>query len=124
MDRAKLGKYAKEKGKRGEREVANILKEHGFKARRTAQYCGNTGDASDVIGIDGWHLEVKFVEKLAIMQAMKQAERDAEKHFLTHDEVLKPVVIFRKTRDDWHVCMGLEDYIELIQLFLSRLCGG
>ena len=46
---------SKQKGKRGELEVAHILQEHGYDARRTAQYCGNTGEAADVIGLDGQH---------------------------------------------------------------------
>lgn len=118
MDRAKLGKYAKEKGKRGEREVANILKDYGFKARRTAQYCGKTGDASDVVGIDGFHVEVKYVEKLNIWQAVKQAERDADQEFVNHDTVKKPVVIYRKKQEDWHCVLGIDDFIELVKAWM------
>ena len=58
-----MGKInSKDKGARNEREIANILKDHGYDARRTAQYCGNTGDASDVVGLDGFHIEVKHQE--------------------------------------------------------------
>lgn len=43
-NRKALGRYAKSKGKRGEREVANMLKAAGFTAaRRTAQFCGKSG---------------------------------------------------------------------------------
>ena len=118
MDRAKLGKYSKEKGKRGEREVAKILRSYGFDARRTAQYCGKTGDASDVVGIDGFHIEVKFVEKLNIWNAVKQAERDADAEFVNHDTVKKPVVIYRKTQEDWHCILGIDDFVELVQAYL------
>ena len=118
MDRAKLGKYSKEKGKRGEREVANILKSYGFNARRTAQYCGKTGDASDVVGIDGFHVEVKFVEKLNVWNAMKQAERDADAEFVNRGTVKKPVVIYRKKNEDWHCILGIDDFVELVQAYL------
>ena len=60
------------KGKRGERELANILKKYGFKSRRGQQYCGANGDA-DVIGLDGIHIECKRVEKLNIDEAYIQA---------------------------------------------------
>ena len=39
---------SKQKGARFERQLASRLREYGYPARRTAQYCGNTGDASDV----------------------------------------------------------------------------
>lgn len=47
------------KGKRGERELAAILKEYGYnEARRGQQYCGADGSA-DVIGLPGIHIEAK-----------------------------------------------------------------
>ena len=55
---------SKDKGKRFERDIANYLKEHGFDARRSAQYCGNTGDAADVVGLPGFHIECKHQEKM------------------------------------------------------------
>ena len=46
-----MSKMSREKGKRFERTVANLFKKHGYAgAHRSAQYCGNTGDAADVIG--------------------------------------------------------------------------
>lgn len=38
---------SKQKGARFERQLASRLREYGYPARRTAQYCGNTGDASE-----------------------------------------------------------------------------
>ena len=46
----------------------------GFdKVRRTAQYCGNTGDAADCIGLPNIHQEVKCVERLNVYGAYNQA---------------------------------------------------
>ena len=42
---------SRRKGVRFERELASALRAEGYDTRRTAQYCGNTGDASDVIGL-------------------------------------------------------------------------
>lgn len=99
---------SKQKGSRSEREVAKILREHGFTdARRTAQYCGNTGDAADVIGIDGYHLEIKHQERTQIWSWIEQAQHDAK-----DGEV--PTVIFRQNRKPWMVCISLEDFLNLL----------
>ena len=47
-----MGKSQREKGKRGERELAGLLREYGYDCRRGQQYCGASGDA-DVVGRSG-----------------------------------------------------------------------
>ena len=70
---------SKQKGARFERELAKKFKEHGFEdSRRTAQYCGNTGDASDVVGLPGIHVEAKHQETMRLYDWIDQAKRDAE----------------------------------------------
>ena len=81
---------SREKGAAAERELANILKKHGYTARRGQQYSGANGDA-DVVGIPGVHIECKRVERLNIHDAMQQSVRDAR-----DGEV--PVVIHWKKR--------------------------
>ena len=51
-----MGKSQREKGKRGERELSNLLKDHGYNCRRGQQYCGTNGDA-DVVGLPGIHMQ-------------------------------------------------------------------
>lgn len=70
---------SKQKGARGEREFAAFCREQGYDVRRTAQYCGNTGDAADVVGLPGIHVEVKRVERLDLDKTMSQAIHDAQK---------------------------------------------
>lgn len=96
---------SRQKGARGERELAGILREHGFDSRRGQQYCGLNGDA-DVIGLPGIHIECKRVERLNIYEAMQQAGRDSR-----DGEV--PVVFHRKNREGWLVTMGLDDWLEM-----------
>ena len=48
-DHSKQGKRSRDKGKRGEREVAKIFQEAGFHARRSVQYNGRSGTAADVV---------------------------------------------------------------------------
>lgn len=97
---------SKRKGKTGELEWARFCREHGYDCRRTAQYCGNTGDASDVVGLPGIHQEVKRVERLCIEDAMAQAMRDS------HGAAL-PIVAHRKNDHEWLVTMRAEDWFDL-----------
>lgn len=96
---------SREKGAAAERELAKILREHGFAARRGQQFSGANGDP-DVIGIPGIHIEAKRVERLNLSEAMRQSERDAR-------EGETPVVIHRKNREPWLVTLSLEDFIKL-----------
>lgn len=98
---------SRQKGARGERELANILKERGYDARRGQQYCGTSGDA-DVVGLDGIHIEAKRVERLNLYDAMEQSIRDAR-----DGEV--PTVFHRKDRKEWLVTMRLEDWLQLYE---------
>ena len=56
---------SRDKGARGEREAASLLREYGYDARRGQQFSGANGDA-DVVGLPDIHLEIKRVEKLNI----------------------------------------------------------
>lgn len=69
---------SKQKGARFERLLASRFREYGFDARRTAQYCGNTGDAADVTGLPGVHVEAKHAEQMRLYEWIAQAKRDAE----------------------------------------------
>lgn len=93
------------KGAAGERELANILKENGYDARRGQQYSGANGDA-DVVGLPGIHIECKRVESLNMNNAMIQAREDARGNEL-------PCVFHRKNRDVWQVNMDLDDWLIL-----------
>ncbi len=105
---------SKQKGARGERELAKVLRAHGFKTRRGQQYCGANGDA-DVVGLPNIHIECKRVERLNLYDAMAQAKSDAKQ-----DEI--PVVMHRKDKCDWLVTMSLDDFIEIYKE--SDYCEG
>lgn len=96
---------SKQKGNRGERELAALLRDYGYTARRGQQYCGTSGEA-DVIGLPGIHIEVKRVEKLNIHEAMRQSIRDARQGEL-------PVVMHRRNRTPWLVTLVLDDFISM-----------
>ena len=96
---------SRNKGKVGERELANKLRTFGYEARRGQQYCGISGDA-DVIGLPGIHIECKRVEKLNIDNAMEQSVNDAK-----YGEM--PAVFHRKNGKQWLVTMSLLDWMDL-----------
>lgn len=96
---------SRNKGKEGERELARLLREYGYNARRGQQYCGASGDA-DVVGLPGIHIECKRVERLNIEEAMRQAARDRRAGQY-------PTVFHRKNNKSWLVTMQLDDWIEL-----------
>ena len=95
---------SRDKGKRGERELAKILRFHGYDCRRGQQYCGSNGDA-DVIGLPGIHIECKRTQRLNLSDAMSQAISD------TKDKI--PCVFHRKNNEPWLVTMRLDNWIEL-----------
>lgn len=98
---------SRNKGKRGELEVAHLLKKYGYDARRGQQYAGSNGDP-DVVGLPDIHLEVKRVEKLNIDNALSQSIRDAR------DEEV-PIVMHRKNRTEWKITMRFEDWMEMYE---------
>ena len=112
-----MGKMSREKGKRGEREWAKVCRDNGYDCRRTSQYCGNTGDASDVVGLPGIHQEVKRVEALSIYTAMAQAKHD------TQDGNL-PIVAHRRNDHEWLVIMTADDWFELYRAWEAEKSGG
>lgn len=101
---------SKQKGARFERELASRFREYGYTdSRRTAQYCGNTGDASDVIGLPYLHIEVKHQEKMYLYDWMEQAKRDAE----AGGENRLPAVFHKKNYADILVTMTLDDFMTI-----------
>ena len=93
------------KGVRGELELRNIFREHGYDARRGQQYCGISGDA-DVVGLPGIHVESKWVERLNIRDAMAQSIHDAR-----YGEI--PTVMHKKNHCEWLVTLRLEDFMDI-----------
>lgn len=96
------------KGARAERELANKLKEYGYAAHRTQQFCGKAGDADvTCTELSSYHIECKMVEALNIHKAMNQALNDCK------DKT--PICVHRKNNKPWLVTMFLEDWLQLEQ---------
>lgn len=96
------------KGKNGELELADFLRGHGFDARRGQQFHGG-GDSPDIVSarLGGvFHIECKRVEAGNLYQWLAQARGDAG------DKV--PVVMHRRSRQDWVAILPLEDFLNLV----------
>lgn len=104
---------SRDKGARFERTLAKKLCEYGYDARRTAQYCGKTGDAADVLGLPYIHIEAKHVERLNLYEAMAQAKRDAK----AGGGNALPAVFHKKNNREILVTMELADFMEIYKAY-------
>ncbi|MCI5836244.1 MAG: hypothetical protein MR209_00125 [Veillonellaceae bacterium] len=99
---------SKQKGKRGELEFAKLCRAEGYTdVRRSAQYCGNTGEAADIVGLPGVHVEVKRGKVIRLTDAVAQAVRDSEKSGRI------PLVAHRRDNEGWLITMRAEDWFNL-----------
>jgi Holliday junction resolvase len=95
---------SKQKGNRGEREVARILTKSGFKARRGQQFSGSP-DSPDVLCESlPIHFEVKTAERLNLYAAFEQAVSD-------RGAAQVPVVVHKRKRKRWMVTLEFEDFL-------------
>ena len=102
---------SRQKGKRVERLWRDQLREAGFlKAYRGQQYCGAAGDADVVCPeLPSIHFEVKGVQNLNVLNAMKQAINDSAKTRQI------PTVAHKKNGEPWLVTMLASDWLELVR---------
>ena len=109
---------SKQKGARFERLLASKFREHGYDdARRTAQYCGNTGDASDVVGLPGLHIEAKHQEQMRLYDWIAQAKRDAK----AGGGNRLPAVFHKKNNSNILVTMELDSFMEIYKEYEAGL---
>ena len=106
MEKAKQGKRSRDKGKRRELELVHILNDNGFETRRGYVFQGEP----DIVGLKGFHVEVKGVESLNVRKALKQSIDDAEKR---KDGV--PILAWKKSNEPWTVTLLLDDFIGMIR---------
>lgn len=103
-----IGKTSQRKGADGERELAAKLREYGYEIERGGSM--SFGEAPDLIGLPGVHIECKRVERLNVPEAMQQSIRDADKF---KDGM--PALFHRRNRQPWLVTLRLEDFMGLYQ---------
>jgi|TARA_R100000750_G_C2319309_1_gene85680 Holliday junction resolvase len=99
---------SKLKGKNGELEVAHLLKEYGFNARRGQQFAGGQDSPDVVHSVEGIHIEVKRTEAFRLYDALEQAEADKNEHE-------QAVVFHRKNNQPWVVVLKAEDFLKVMK---------
>lgn len=96
---------SKQKGKRGELELAHLLQTYGYPAERGVQYSGLKGNA-DVVGVDGLHIECKRAERVLEENFLQQAEHDARKGQV-------PIVMYRRNGEEWKALLRLNIFMAI-----------
>lgn len=106
---------SREKGKRGELEFVDFLKERGIAARRGQQFAGGT-DSPDVIAkgpLASVHIEVKRKESGSLYDWLDQACTDAC--------ILKtPVVAHKKNNKRWVAILDMRDFVTLMEAVYAK----
>ncbi len=103
-----MGARERNKGARGERELAAWLTESGYPARRGRQFSGSPESPDVVCSGVPFHFECKRTERIRLYDAMAQAITDAG------DKV--PVVAHRRNRGEWLAVLRLDDLISLAEM--------
>lgn len=98
---------SRQKGARGERELAAVLREEGWIGAMRGQQRSGCEQADVVGGPAGVHWEVKRVERLLLAKAVEQARRDARP-----GEV--PIVAHRRSQEPWMATLDLRVLLRLL----------
>jgi Holliday junction resolvase len=103
-----MSRAERDKGARGEREVAAVLRAHGLAVDRTIQQSG-IYLRGDLTGVPGYHFEVKRQEALRLPLWLRQVSRDAPPGST-------PVLAFRQSNEQWYAVLALADLAKLLDL--------
>ena len=107
-----MGRREREKGKRGERQLRDLLRDAGFdSAYRTQQFSGACPEGSADVKcpqLPSIHWEVKNVEKLSIWPAMAQSLADAAAGQTA-------VVAHTKNNYGFLVTLRAEDFLDILR---------
>lgn len=108
---------SRRKGITGELEACKQFHNHGWKAERAQQHCGNV-DAADIL-VDNLyqlklHPEVKRVEQVAMQKWMTKCGDEAK------EKGFDPLIIHRRNGEEWFATMRLDDMIRLLDEVLEH----
>ena len=102
------GTASRDRGARAERELVQIFKDAGWPdAHRTSRGVSQAG-AGDIQGIEGVHVECKFVQRLSVPAALDQVQRDARPLDL-------PLLVHRPSRHEWCCTLPLVQALKLLK---------
>lgn len=105
---------SRQKGARGEREFAEVLKKRGYQARRGQQFSGGKDSPDVKTALDKIiHFEVKRTETLNLYKAMEQAIKDSGKGKL-------PIVAHKRNRKNWLIIMEVDSFFKVLESKLVK----
>ncbi len=110
-----MGRFSRNKGKTGERELAHELtRVFGVTARRGVQFQGSPDSPDVVTDIPGIHIECKRTERFRLYEALEQAIADAGTGV--------PLVLHRQNKKPWVAVVRLDDLPNLVRklLFVTK----
>jgi Holliday junction resolvase len=108
-----MGAMSRRKGAAAEREVAELLRSHGFHARRGQQFSGSPDSPDVVHDIEGIHIEVKRTERFALYPALEQARQDRRAGDI-------PCVLHRQNGREWVAVLPAEDLLSILRVVYRR----
>tara|TARA_R110000782_G_scaffold253743_1_gene341967 strand:- start:41354 stop:41695 length:342 start_codon:yes stop_codon:yes gene_type:complete len=104
-----VGKAQRDKGKRGELMLRDILRRHGWAGAERGQQRHGGPESPDVRGGPvGYHFECKFVEALNVRSALVQAAEDA-------GEGEVPIVAHKRSSQAWTATLDLDQLLTLLR---------
>jgi len=100
----------RDKGARGERELANLLRDkYGYEgAIRGCQHSGGKDSPDVIVPNFDYHIECKRVQRLNVGKALEQSIRDSK----GSDKV--PIVMHRMDGKGWMVTIGLDEFMSMV----------
>jgi len=99
-----MSKSQRDKGHGFERDIVNLLKEHGYEASRNLT---QTRDSGGDINLPRWLFECKRYAKIAVYTWLDQAINSAKGK-------QTPVVVAKADRKEAIVIMRLTDFMEMM----------
>ena len=112
LDDDMTGLMSRNKGARGENELAKLLSDElGFVVKRKL---GQARDGADDIEVGPYRIECKRQETLAIMKWCRQVEACTKPGEI-------PTVVFRQNGEQWRVVLRLEHFLPLLREHLAEL---
>lgn len=109
-----MGKRERDKGKRGELMLRDVLRGHGWAGAERGQQRAGGADSPDVRGGPaGVHFECKFVEALSARKALDQARADAPAGSV-------PIVAHKASGKPWIAILDLDALLGLLRELETR----
>ena len=110
-----MGKFSRDKGKRGERATANELRDvfPDLSIKRGLQSRDGGAEVPDVVGIPGLHIEVKTGKLPNPRAALAQAKKDCR-------DLTLPVAVIRDDRQKPFMVMDWKNFLEILKPWVEQ----